>query len=325
MTAAPPKRLFLKKSFCYTRLMVIVTAGQKYNDIDALACAIAYQELLTLQGTPAQAVLSGPLNNSVTALVRQNKLNYTAEYLPSPDDTFVLVDISNPEYVSNFVNIDQVVRVFDHHYGHEEFWKNKIGDNSKIEMIGAAATLIFEEFQNSGLLSKISKESANLLSFAIVSNTLNFTIDITDQRDKNALEELSKYTNLPEDWIAQYFTEQSQETFKNPKAVLQNDTKTEQIHGLDKPLVIGQLELWDGSGFLEQHKATLRSAMKEFNNPNWLVTIPSISEKRNYIYCENEELQSILFQVFNITFSDNVGTTSRIMLRKQILKALHKR
>lgn len=305
--------------------MIIITAGQKYNDIDALACAIAYQELLTLQGTPAQAVLSGPLNNSVTALVKQNKLNFTAEYSSSPDDTFVLVDISNPEYVSNFVNVEQVVGVFDHHYGHEEFWEEKIGDNSKIEMIGAAATLIFEEFQNSGLLSKISKESANLLSFAIVSNTLNFTVDITDQRDKNALEELSKYTNLAADWIAQYFTEQSIETFSNPKEVLQNDTKTEQIPGLDKPLVIGQLELWDGSKFLEQHKATLRSTMEEYDNPNWLVTIPSISENHNYIYCENEKLQSVLNQVFDITFTDNVGATSTIMLRKQILKALHTR
>ncbi len=305
--------------------MIIITAGQKYNDIDALACAIAYQELLALQGTPAQAVLSGPLNNSVTALARQDKLNFTAEYSPNLDDTFVLVDISNPEFVSNFVNVDKVVGVFDHHYGHEEFWKEKIGANSKIEMIGAAATLIFEEFKNSGLLSKISKESANLLSFAIVSNTLNFTIDITDQRDKNALEDLSKYTNLPEDWIAQYFTEQSVETFSNPKEVLQNDTKTEQIPGLDKPLIIGQLELWDGSKFLEQHKTALRSTMEEFDNPNWLITIPSISENHNYIYCENEKLQSILNEVFGITFTDNIGTTSTIMLRKQILKALHTR
>ncbi len=303
--------------------MIIITAGQKYNDIDALACAIAYQELLTLQGISAQAVLSGPLNNSVTALVRKNKLSFASEYKTNPDDTFILVDISNPEFVSDFVNMDKVVGVFDHHYGFEDFWKSKIGNKSTIEMIGAAATLIFEEFQKSGLVSKISVESANLLSFAIISNTLNFTIDITDPRDRNALETLSKYTDLPNDWIAQYFTEQDKETYSNPKNVIQSDTKLEQIVGLEEPLVIGQLELWDGSNFLEQHKETLRSTMAEFHNPYWMVTIPSISEKRNYIVCENTVLQNMLSKVLGIQFSESVGLTSTIMLRKQLLKLLH--
>ena len=49
---------------------IVVTAGQTFNDIDVLACAIAYSELLLLEGKKSEVVLPGPLNNSVTNIIR---------------------------------------------------------------------------------------------------------------------------------------------------------------------------------------------------------------------------------------------------------------
>jgi len=305
--------------------MVIVTAGQAYNDIDALACAIAYSELLTLKGISSNAVLSGALNNSVTNLVKQIPFSYRATYSLDNEDTFVLVDISNPDFISKFVDTERITEVFDHHYGFEEFWKEKLGNNARIEMIGACATLIYEEFVKENLLHKISNISANLLSIAIVSNTLNFNISITHERDRKALKDLRIYSNLPQNWIEQYFSEQDINTYKDPRVVIKNDTKFENIAGLDRPLVIAQLELWDGQEFLTQHLETLQSVMKQFTNPYWVVTIPSISERKNYIFCESSALQRILENSLGIIFRNNIAETSELMLRKQILKSIHTR
>lgn len=57
--------------------MIIITAGQKYNDIDALACAVAYKNLCDLQSRPAIVVLPGPLNESVTEEIKT--WNFTVE------------------------------------------------------------------------------------------------------------------------------------------------------------------------------------------------------------------------------------------------------
>ncbi len=45
---------------------IVITTGQAFADIDAVACAIAYAELLTLEGKSSEVVLPGTLNNSVT-------------------------------------------------------------------------------------------------------------------------------------------------------------------------------------------------------------------------------------------------------------------
>ena len=83
-------------------MKIVVTSGQPFTDIDALACAVAYAELLRLTKKDAVAILPGPLNKTITEKIRKWKLNYSTKPY-SKNANYILVDISDPEYFAKFV------------------------------------------------------------------------------------------------------------------------------------------------------------------------------------------------------------------------------
>ncbi len=303
--------------------MIVITAGEKYVDIDALACAVAYKELLKLQNKDAVVVFQGSLNHSVSNFVK--KYNFEIQnQLPVEVTGYVIVDVSEPSHISSFVKKEKVISIFDHHFGFLDFWEDAIGkEKVKIEMIGACATLIWEEFKNNELESKISKTSASLLVIAIISNTFNLGVSLTSKRDIDAYNELLDYSDLPNDWKETYFKEQEEEVFKNTAETIKNDTKIQEVPNLNQPLVIGQIELWNGKEFLEKYIKDIQESLSQYNNPYWMMNIPSISEKNNYIYTENQEVKDLLQKALGWNFNDNLYVTKELVLRKQILKALY--
>ena len=227
----------------------IVTTGEAFADIDAVACVIAYAELLRLEGRTAEALFPGALNNSVTPSVRSWGLDY--ETVPSTSEAeFVVMDVSEPEHIAKAATAGTIVEVYDHHPGFETYWQEKIGEHSHIELIGACATLSWEEFEKRGRTNEISTLSARLLAIAILSNTLNFGAVITHERDRRAFEILWKRGGLASTWIAEYFVEQETTIMGNVTQVIIDDTKIFTLSNVAFPFTIGQLELWDGSGFL---------------------------------------------------------------------------
>ena len=68
---------------------IIVTSGQPFTDIDALACTLAYTELLNLEGKNAFAVLPGPLNKSITEKIK----SWNLDFLKKPES-------KNAKYIS---------------------------------------------------------------------------------------------------------------------------------------------------------------------------------------------------------------------------------
>lgn len=231
---------------------IVVTSGQMFTDIDALACAIAYGELLKLEGKDMEVVLPGPLNHSVTEAVKSWDFNFKTT--PSTSDfQSVLVDVSNQESFAKFATLESVVEIYDHHFGFQDFWNEKLGSDSHIELIGACATQIWEEFKKRGFADKISVASANLLYTAIVSNTLNFGAQVTDARDITAFEELKPFTKLPGNWVAIYFNDQEKGVCMDVKQSIIGDTKVMNFPTLPFPIVIGQMELWDSKKFLDDN------------------------------------------------------------------------
>jgi nanoRNase/pAp phosphatase (c-di-AMP/oligoRNAs hydrolase) len=156
--------------------MRLVTSGSAYVDIDAYAGCVAYAELLQTHQEDAQAVSTAPLNESISETVHSwhAPLLTLTEYNPSEDDTFTLIDVSDPSYFDKIVDIDRVDEVIDHHPGFEKHWQGLIGDKSDIEFIGAACTLVYERWRAAGQLGRMSVLSARLLICGILDNTLNF-------------------------------------------------------------------------------------------------------------------------------------------------------
>ncbi len=303
--------------------MILVTSGEKYVDIDALACAIAYAELLSLEGRSANAYIPGVLNNTITEVIKGWGLDFTKK-IDSKDNQFVIVDISDPDHIAKAATQEKIIEVYDHHFGFEEYWRNKIGDRSKIEPVGACATQIWEEFRKRGFANKISKVSANLLYTAIIQNTLNFNAKLANERDENAFKELSKHISVPKNWAEIYYSDREKEISQNIEEAIRNDIKVQNLPGFDKPVVIGQLELWDIPEFLNKSLAEIKASFNGFDTPYWFMNLSSRKENINYIYAENDRVKEVLTRSIKAKFVDNVGTTDHHWLRKEIIRELLK-
>ena len=209
-----------------------VTGGAAYTDIDVLACAIAFAELKN-----CVAILPGAFNATIPESIRKWDLNFSTKFSKSYEQV-VVVDVSNPKYFPPQISEDKIVKVFDHHAGFENYWKEK----GQIEFVGACATLIFELFG----YKKLSPVSANLLYTAIFANTLNFNASVTSARDIQAFEKLKKFIELPENWIEQYYAEVEKGIFENFDKAIKNDTKI-----LSNGWAISQIELYDAASILK--------------------------------------------------------------------------
>ena len=300
--------------------MRIITAGPTYSDIDVYGGITAYAELLQKQGIAAQAVTTAQLNDSIPPLVREWKVKLAREYTPTPDDSYTLIDVSEPDYFEKFVDIDRIDEIIDHHPGFEQFWRERIGDRALIEPVGAACTQVVEKWQQAGLIDQISETSARLLMCGILDNTLNFGAAITTERDYRAYDTLKIYANLPEDWPAHYFRDCEQVILQDLAASLKNDTKTPILRTYPHATAVGQLALWDAKSIVEESEEIFRQVISTVR-PHWFMNAISISENKSYFVTDVQEMKQWLTTILGVTFVGNIAEADRMWLRKEIFKA----
>lgn len=300
---------------------IAVTGGEQFTDIDVLACAIVYAELLRLEGKAAEAVLPGVLNSSCTKMVRSWPLKYRTS--PSDDVSgYVVVDVSEPAYIAKHATPEKIVEIYDHHFGFQDIWRERLGAHAHIEHVGACATLIWEEYKKRGHADRISPLAADLLAVAIVSNTLNFGAQVTDPRDIAAFEELKPFVTMPASWPARYFTElQEENQHGDVEENIKNDTKTIAAPGRAQ-IVMGQMELWDGREFIPTHKAAIGRVLGGFGVEDWFMSVPSISERKNYLYAPSQKMRDLLARLVGASFTGDIGETDRLWLRKEIRRKM---
>jgi inorganic pyrophosphatase/exopolyphosphatase len=300
--------------------MKVVTAGPSFLDIDAYACSVAYADLLRLMGEDAIAYSSATMNESITKTIRSWDVSFSTEYTPNIDDTFILVDVSDPDHLDKAVNIGRVEEVIDHHVGFEEFWRERIGEKVDIEFIGAACTQIYEKWLAAGLVGSMSETSARLLISGILDNTLNFKATVTTDRDRAAYDALLKIANLPEDWTAHYFSECQESIFNDIEYALANDTKMMKLNNIKADTIaFGQLVIWSAERATKEYRASIETSMAA-KSENWFVNIVSISEGKSYLLCSNEIVQEWVEKVLDIQFTNNIAQANRLWLRKEIFK-----
>ena len=300
--------------------MKVITSGPVYLDIDGYGGMIAYAELLNQQGIEAVAASTAPLNESVSKTVRTWPVELVTDYRPSPDDEYVLIDVSEPEFFDRFVVQDRVTGVIDHHPGLEEYWHQKIGERATIEFIGAACTLVFERWQAAELLDKMSTTSARLLLCGILDNTLNFGAKVTTDRDRQAYEALKPIAKLSDDWTAQYFQECQAAILVDPKAAVDNDTKVLDLKTSVQPIRVGQLVIWEAGPVLEQYSNVIAETLSA-NHSDWFLNLVSVGEGRSYFYSGSAAAQKWLTDTLGVTFESDVAAADRLWLRKEIIKA----
>ena len=297
----------------------IITAGSTYLDIDAYACMVAMAELLNLQGIPALAFSEAPCNYSVcSSLTMEGQI---ACKLPSDfdgnDAKYIIVDVSDPEFLKNSVPLDRVIAVYDHHVGFEDYWTSRIGDGSHIEFIGAAATLIYREWERTGLTHEMKISTAKLLIAAILDNTLNLTSSNTTPEDIEVFRALCAYADVGEEFRASYFFEVQKSVETDLQNALFGDIKTVRDNPVLPPRV-AQLCVWNAENVLAR-LSELRDWFVPFGEP-WMINLIDLSGNCCYFVCEDESYGEKIARVFDVCFEAGVAKTEKPYLRKQIIK-----
>ncbi len=297
---------------------IVVTAGSTYLDIDAYACAVALAELWRLKGCPAIAYSAATANYSVCASLTEDHslLRIWPSDIDRKEARYIIVDVSDPDYIKDAVPLDQVVRVYDHHVGFESYWNDRIGEAAHIEFIGAAATLIYREWKNEGLQGQMKSSTARLLVAAILDNTLNLTSSNTTPEDEVAFRELCQIGGIDETWRAAYFEEIQKSVELDLQNALMGDLKSLRDTAILPPRM-AQLCVWDAQGIL----GYLPEIRRWFEGgEGWMINIISLKESCSYFVCYDAYHQKEIERVFDVRFKDGVAVSAVPYLRKQMIK-----
>lgn len=296
--------------------MKVVTSGSRYIDIDAYAGCIAYSHLLKLKGIQSKAISTAKLNESITKRLLDLDIKLD-KYKPVENDEFIIIDVSDRNFFDNIVIENKIVEVIDHHIGFEDYWKERLGNNSKIEFIGSVATIIFELYEKEKLQDKITKDIAYLMMSAILDNTLNFKAKVTNNRDIIAYKKLEKIAESSEDYASKYFSD-CQEIIENDlKTALENDTKIG-IIGKKLPKVLSQLTVWNKNKILDS-KELIFNTLNTFGD-DWILNLICLKEGKSYIITSNNIVLKDIQKLLKGKIDKFYLECEEIWLRKEIIK-----
>lgn len=296
--------------------MKIVTSGSRYIDIDAYAGCIAYSHLLNLKGMESKAVSTAKLNESITddLLELNAKLD---SYIHKEDDEFIIIDVSDKNFFDKIVDENKIVEVIDHHTGFEDYWKERLADNSRIEFIGSVVTIIFELYEKEGLQNEITKDIAYLMMSAILDNTLNFKAKVTTERDIIVYKKLEKIAEAEQNYASKYFLDCQKNIENDLKMALENDTKVG-IESKILPKVISQLNVWNKDEILER-KETIDNTLNRYGE-KWILNLICLEDGKSYIIASDDLLLQTIQNLLNGKIREFYLECENVWLRKEIIK-----
>ncbi len=298
-------------------MKTVFTTSYVDPDLDGVACAFAYAELLNETGTKATACLMGhPTVEAEFALKTlaiahpENRTSF------EPHEAVAILDASEPVHFEGRLLPEQVVEVVDHRMVNEsqKFLNAKI----QIEFVGAAATLVAERFYLANI--QPSRESAQLLQAAIISNTQNFQANTTTNRDHTIMAWLNDIAPLPQNFTHDMFAAKSD--FSGDKLEQAMDTETAIFEIAGKRLGIVQLEMVDSETLLHDREAEITAVLEGLKAQNKLdhifLTMLDIEAKLNRFVTNDPFMQSVLVAALHVTFSDSLAVRKGIIMRKEI-------
>lgn len=299
--------------------LFLITAGSTYLDIDAYACAVAMAELLNLQGNAAIAYSTAPCNYSVCEFLTEDGqiVRQLPEGISEQDAKYIIVDVSDPEFLGSSVPLDRVTEVYDHHVGFEDYWTSRIGNGAHIEFIGAAATLIYREWKRAGLQDKMKRSTVRLLIAAILDNTLNLTSSNTTAEDREVFRALCVHAGVGEEFRAAYFSEVQKNVEADLKNALMNDIKLVGENAV-LPAYMAQLCVWDADGML-RNLPYIRELLGNLKG-GFMLNLIDIKHGCSYFVCDDERRCPSIEKIFNVYFESGVARSDKPYLRKQIMK-----
>jgi len=294
------------------KLTPICITAKINPDLDGVACALGYADLLNKQHVRAQACIFGTPQSEVQYFIKNHAIAIQTfdSSAPAQWHKFILVDASSMRGMPHVVQANLVQEIVDHRVGEpeKEFPHAKIQN----ELVGAAATLIVERFMQANILPDYN--NAKLLYGAIFHNSLNFITSNTTERDKLAVQFLERNFDLNQALIDEMFQYASQEILRDLYGSVVSDAKQ-----------FGEFNFYQLVMSDVDYKSLEKELSKIVVNEDikhpcaWsMVNIVDVNKKVSYLFVPSTMGQEILTRGLGCTFIDSWAMVPAT-LRKEIM------
>ena len=289
-------------------------------DMDGISLMYAYTEFLRKKGEEADYYFEGTMKKEAEIVLNKFNIKLDNAMRIENEDKIVLVDTNYLTEIPKAIKKENIVEIIDHH--NRDSWLDDKDDiKVQIELIGAAATLVAERYKNENI--KISRESAILLYYGIISNTMNLKIKLTSQKDIDMANWLKQQVPAITDEITtEIFVEKSQigDSLREEMEVEFKD----QFMSISWSM--GQLEVANVDEFLNKYEQdiinVLKIVSKEKNVEYISVNCMDIINGYSIIVAGNEKTAEIISNAIGLSFKDLKAKTNELVSRKEIVKVI---
>ncbi len=297
-------------------ISTLVTA-KVHPDLDGVACALAYADLLNQTGNSAEGLIFGSPQAEVRFFMDKQGI---ALPVVDPDtnnnwQSFILVDASSMKGMPSAVKSAQVIEIIDHREG-DYHPADFLIAKPQIEMVGAAATLIVEKFQAANKLP--TPDHVQLLYGAIYHNTLNFLSLNTTDRDRAAAKWLEQNFKLSSELVKDMFTFATNHILSNLHQSLIEDSKN--FTYANTNICAFQITAFGINFALNRHilAAAIDKLTDDILNTKIFLILSDPDQNNTYLYSQN--FSDVLSKAMDTKF-DSFGWASLrpMLLRKQIM------
>lgn len=293
-----------------------------YNnpDLDGVSAMYAYSEYLNKLGIENKYYIHGTPKREVKIVCDMFNIKLNNVKQIEADDKIIIVDTNNLEEVP-FVDHNNIIEIIDHHSVNESSKKCK-NAQIQIERIGAVATLIAEKFKNNNF--SISRQSAILLYYGIISNSINLKANITSKKDIEMARWLEKQCNeISKEKIRKIFELKS----KIEKENLREEMEAEIVFKYkNKSVTIAQLELVDVKDFLSEYETDITSILKQIKKQKSLdyifINCIDILNGFNIILTIDNETEEFLNHLLGYEFKNRRCEFKTILQRKDLSRMI---
>lgn len=289
-------------------------------DLDGISLMYAYAEFLKKKGEDAEYYCEGTPRKEVGIVLDMFGIELNSIADIEADDKIILVDTNSFPEISEKVTKDNVVEIIDHHQRQD--WLDGRNIKVQIDLIGAAATIVAERFKKENI--SISRESAILLYYGIISNTMNLKIKLTNQRDI----EMAKWLRS---LVPELTDEITKEIFVKKSDIGDRLREEMEIELKDSFMSIswsmGQLEVANLPEFLAKYESKIRAIMDTVSKENDVeyvaVNCMDIINGYSIILARDERTAKIITEAINnINFDGLSAKTTTLVSRKELVKVL---
>jgi len=290
-------------------------------DVDGIGCMYAYAELLRKNGENAAYYYEGKLKKEADIILNVFNIKLEGIDCIKNNDEIVLVDNNELNFLPKCIEKEQIIEIIDHHARCK--WLDEMKNiKCQIEFIGAAATLVAERFKEQNIVP--SRNSALLLYYGIISNTMNLKIKMTSDRDR----EMAKWLKS----IAPEISDDKTRDIFIKKSMIGDCLQEEMEIGFKNRFVtikwsIGQLEVADADEFVKSYYDKIQKIMYNVGKENDIdyisVNVMDVINGYNVIIAGNERTKKLLEDNFNtFKFNNMIAKSSEFLSRKEIVKVI---